>query len=723
MREGRVIRARVKTARAAAPVARMRRILADGVPAQSRAARGGASHRRADARARRRGQRQDARHHREDRAPRRPGRRRRRASWRSRSPTRPRARCASARSALLAAAGRKDAAAEVRISTFHALGLAIVRAEAKALGLKPRLLGDGPAGPRVDRRRARRDRRPLAHAQGAVGDQPLEERARDARRSAAQPRRTTTRRVGGEGLPALRRDARGVPGGRLRRPDPPAGRAPRARRRACARAGRRAPSTCSSTSTRTPTRRSTGCSARSSASAARFTAVGDDDQAIYGWRGATVDNLAGLERDYPGLVVVKLEQNYRSTTRILRSANALIANNAKLLDKRLWSDRGHGDAIRVVAARDEEAEAELVAAAISAHRFEHRGRWSDYAVLYRGNHQARPFEAAFRAQAIPYDVSGGQSWFERAEIKDLLRVPARDREPRRRPGVPARGLGAEARRRADDAREARRGRGDRAREPRRRRCARRRSRPSRTAARTRRCVAFVRPIDGLRRRAPREPAGRLIDELAARRSATRTTSSRRSTSARRKRKVASVREFTAWLAKKGDADRKTLVELAQTIALITMLEGRDGEGADAVRLSTLHAAKGLEFPHVFLVGLEEGILPHRESIENGAIDEERRLMYVGLTRARALAAPVVLPRAQARRRARRCGAVAVPEGAGAGRPALGGRAAAGRRGGAREGGRDRAARGARSPRSRDAAADATSPRRPSRRRRPSPGRR
>jgi len=364
---------------------------------------------------------------------------------------------------------------------------------------------------------------------------------------------------------------------------------------------------------------------------ARFTAVGDDDQAIYGWRGATVDNLAGLERDYPGLVVVKLEQNYRSTTRILRSANALIANNAKLFDKRLWSDHGHGDAIRVVAASDEEAEAELVAAAITAHRFEHRGRWSDYAVLYRGNHQARPFEAAFRAQAIPYDVSGGQSWFERTEIKDLcayLRVianPADDPAFLRAVSVPKRGVGQTTLAKlAEVAATAHASLSDAV------------QRPAFAAVAHGRAhatlIAFAATVDGLRRRAPREPAGRLIDELLreiAYEDYLVATYDKREAEG----KVASVREFAAWLAKKGEADRKTLVELAQTIALITMLEGRDGEGADTVRLSTLHAAKGLEFPHVFLVGLEEGILPHRESIENGAIDEERRLMYVGLTRA------------------------------------------------------------------------------------------
>ena len=153
---------------------------------------------------------------------------------------------------------------------------------------------------------------------------------------------------------------------------------------------------------------------------AHFTAVGDDDQSIYGWRGATRDNLEQLPNDFPTLRVIKLEQNYRSSVRILRSANALIANNPKLFDKRLWSELGHGDTIRVTPASDDESEAELVVHRLLAHKFEHRGRFADYAILYRGNHQARVFETTLRAQNVPYVISGGQSYFEKAEIKDIV---------------------------------------------------------------------------------------------------------------------------------------------------------------------------------------------------------------------------------------------------------------------------------------------------------------
>ena len=364
---------------------------------------------------------------------------------------------------------------------------------------------------------------------------------------------------------------------------------------------------------------------------ASFTAVGDDDQAIYGWRGASVDNLAALPLDYPALKVIKLEQNYRSTTRILRSANALIANNPKLHAKKLWSEHGHGDAIRVTPEKDDEAEAEGVVRRLLAHRFEHRGKFSDYAILYRGNHQAKLFEQQLRSQNTPYEISGGQSYFERTEIKDLvayLRVIANDDDDPafiRALTTPKRGIGATTLDRLGtvasmantslfDAVFA-----------------------EQTAAaippRQREGLdAFCALINNLRYRAEREPAGRLLDELIVDigyEDYLFATCERKQAEARWR----SVRDFVAWLAKKGEQDGRNVLELTQMIALITMLDGQEGRETDAVRLSTLHAAKGLEFPHVFLVGLEEGLLPHREAVANGNVDEERRLFYVGMTRA------------------------------------------------------------------------------------------
>ena len=364
---------------------------------------------------------------------------------------------------------------------------------------------------------------------------------------------------------------------------------------------------------------------------ARFTAVGDDDQAIYGWRGATLDNLAQLPRDYPSLKVVKLEQNYRSSVRILKSANALIANNPKLFDKRLWSELGHGDAIRVLPAGDDEAEAELVVARLLAHKFEHRGRFGDYAILYRGNHQARVFEAALRAHDVPYAISGGQSYFERAEIKDVvayLRLVANpDDDPAfiRAVSVPKRGVGETTLGRLSEVATRRH-----------------ESLFAAVSAPEFRAIAhakargeleqFCALLHDLSRRAPREPAGRLLSDLVRRIGYDdwlAATFDKRDAEARSK----SVADFVDWLSRKGEADRKNLLELTQTIALITMLEGRDADETDAVRLSTLHAAKGLEFPHVTIVGLEEGVLPHREAVDAGTVDEERRLFYVGITRA------------------------------------------------------------------------------------------
>ena len=362
-----------------------------------------------------------------------------------------------------------------------------------------------------------------------------------------------------------------------------------------------------------------------------FTAVGDDDQAIYGWRGATVENIAQLSRDYPQLSVIKLEQNYRSTGRILRSANALIAHNPKLFDKKLWSELGHGDTLRVAPAADEEAEAELVAARLCGHKFEHRTRYADYAILYRGNHQARVFETALRARDVPYEVSGGQSMFERPEIKDIvayLRLIANDGDDPafvRAVTTPKRGIGPTTLARlSETATHAGASLFAAVFEPRFR---------ARVPARQRETLeAFCAIIDRIRHRAEREPAGRLLDELVAAigyEDWLASTLDRGDCQTRSQ----SVRDFVAWLARKGERDSRNLLELTQMIALVTRLEDREAEDADAVRLSTLHAAKGLEFLHVFLVGLEEGVLPHREAVDAGDVNEERRLMYVGVTRA------------------------------------------------------------------------------------------
>lgn len=365
---------------------------------------------------------------------------------------------------------------------------------------------------------------------------------------------------------------------------------------------------------------------------AAFTAVGDDDQAIYGWRGASADNLRQLREDYPHLHVVKLEQNYRSTVRILKAANSLIANNPKLFEKRLWSDLGHGDPIQVMPTRDDEHEAESVVMRLLSHKFQHRTEWRDYAILYRGNYQARVFEQALRNEKVPYQLSGGQSFFDKSEIKDViayLRLIANgDDDPAfiRAVTTPKRGIGAATLEKLGQVAATLRTSlfeavfsaaaaaqiGERQLAP---------------------LIEFCNFINRFEARVAREPAGELLDELLKAIGYENYLFDQDDQRAAQNR-WDNVLEFSAWIAKKGEEDGKNLLELTQTIALITLLEGREDEAPNAVRLSTLHASKGLEFGHVFLVGVEENILPHRDAVDEGRLEEERRLMYVGVTRAK-----------------------------------------------------------------------------------------
>ncbi|MCF8158780.1 MAG: UvrD-helicase domain-containing protein [Burkholderiaceae bacterium] len=366
-----------------------------------------------------------------------------------------------------------------------------------------------------------------------------------------------------------------------------------------------------------------------------FTAVGDDDQAIYGWRGADVENLRQLTQDFTRLKVIKLEQNYRSTVRILRAANQVISNNPKLFEKKLWSELGTGDLIQVSAARDDEHEAESVVMKLMAHKFENRTAYADYAILYRGNHQARIFEQHLRNHKIPYTISGGQSFFDKAEIKDLvsyLRLIANeDDDPAfiRAATTPKKGIGNTTLERLGEYAslhkmslfaaafegEFQRELGGRQLDD---------------------LLTFCQYINKLQDRASKDPAGEVLnDMLTAIQYEAFLYDSEEPRSAEAKWK--NVLDFVGWLTGKGedngDGETRDLLNLTQMVALMIMLEGREDGEPDAVKLSTLHAAKGLEFGHVFLIGVEEGILPHRESVDNDKIEEERRLMYVGITRA------------------------------------------------------------------------------------------
>jgi ATP-dependent DNA helicase Rep len=362
---------------------------------------------------------------------------------------------------------------------------------------------------------------------------------------------------------------------------------------------------------------------------AALTVVGDDDQSIYAWRGASIENLHNLRNDYPKLHVIKLEQNYRSSQRILKVANHLINHNTKVFEKKLWSDHGIGDAIRIYAARDDEHEAESVVMKLMAHKFEHRTKYSDYAILYRSNHLSRAFEEQLRAQRVPYTVSGGTSFFDRAEIKDItayLRLIANpDDDPAfiRAITTPKRGignttlekLGSYAGLRHISLFEA-------AFEP--------QVQHELQPRQYEELMLFCNFINRIQDRADKDPCGELLDELL--RAINYETWLYDSHDPRQaESKWKNVEDFIGWLKRKAEADEKSLIAMVQTIALINMLEGKDQE-PDAVALSTLHAAKGLEFPHVFIVGAEEEILPFRDSDEK-QIEEERRLMYVGITRA------------------------------------------------------------------------------------------
>nr|WP_314271879.1 UvrD-helicase domain-containing protein [uncultured Kingella sp.] len=365
----------------------------------------------------------------------------------------------------------------------------------------------------------------------------------------------------------------------------------------------------------------------------RFTAVGDDDQSIYAWRGADMENLRRLQEDYPALKIIKLEQNYRSTARILKAANRVIANNPKLFPKMLWSQLGEGEAVRVAACQSEQHEAEYIVGQIARNKMVYGANYADFAILYRGNHQARVFEEALRSARIPYQISGGQSFFDKAEIKDVLCYMRLFANPNDDPAflraatAPKRGIGdttlgklnAYAKQNACSLFQAAQSMGA----------------LGELGNKSREAVQqFVMLVQDYRRRAENEDAGSVIQNLLAEIQFEAYLAGLDDNARTGEIRWKNVQELAAWLARKGEADGKNLIELSQTIALITLLEGREDDEIDAVKLSTLHASKGLEYPFVYLAGCEEGLFPHADSVEAGALEEERRLMYVGITRAK-----------------------------------------------------------------------------------------
>ena len=361
-----------------------------------------------------------------------------------------------------------------------------------------------------------------------------------------------------------------------------------------------------------------------------FTAVGDDDQSIYAWRGANPGNLDDLARDYPRLKLVKLEQNYRCSGRILRAANAVIANNPHLYEKKLWSALGEGEPLRILQCRDETHEAERIAAEIAHVQQSRKSPWSDFAILYRGNFQSRAFEQALRLLRVPYHVSGGTAFFDRAEVRDLiayLRVlvnPDDDSAFLRIVQTPKRDIGTstlEKLAQIAGVRGISMARAAESSEVHKQLSARPAAALAQFAEQIKRWRVAAASLDAA------ELCTKLISEsgYAAHLEATTKDPSVRA------RRHENLKELIDFL-RANEKGRGALGDLAAQLALLGNLE-RDDSG-NSVRLSTLHAAKGLEFRHVWLVGLEDGTLPHEGAINEGRLDEERRLFYVAITRAK-----------------------------------------------------------------------------------------
>ena len=371
----------------------------------------------------------------------------------------------------------------------------------------------------------------------------------------------------------------------------------------------------------------------------RFTVVGDDDQSIYSWRGAQPENLSLLQNHYPELKVIKLEQNYRSVGRILKSANILIANNPHMFEKKLFSAMEYGEPLRVIFGKNEENEAERVVAEIIRERFLDATRYGDYAILYRGNHQARIFEKALMNNRIPYKITGGQSFFARAEIKDILAYlrlvvnPDDDNAFLRIINTPRRGIGPStierigqlahqenlslfatcqhhglktllASRAYHDVQEF-----------------------------TQLILHTARESDSGEQHAA-QAVQQLIQAIHYEDWLFETSGSPTAAEMR----IKNVNELYRWVSDmlmgSPENDPMTLDQVVSRLVLRDMLSRQDeDDDSDQVQLMTLHSSKGLEFPYVFLVGMEEGLLPHQTSIDNEDIEEERRLAYVGVTRA------------------------------------------------------------------------------------------
>lgn len=375
---------------------------------------------------------------------------------------------------------------------------------------------------------------------------------------------------------------------------------------------------------------------------ARFTVVGDDDQSIYAWRGAQPENLALLQQDFPNLQVIKLEQNYRSSNRILHAANALIDHNPHVFKKKLWSEMGMGDMIRVIACSDEANEAERVISEMIVHKFKYKTQFKDYAILYRGNFQSRLFESALREQNIPYRLSGGQSFFDKSEIKDVMSYlkiivnPDDDAAFLRVVNTPRREIGATtltklsayATQREVSLFDA---------------C----HELGLSTVLSDKALSRVQYFGQLLLDWSKQAASiegeevihfirQFIEKIEYDNWLHETSANPRQA----EKRIENVRDLLLWIeriinkAKQEDDEEMPMEKVVAHMTLMDMLDRNEEElEHNKVSLMTLHASKGLEFPHVFLIGMEEELLPHKQNLESPGLEEERRLAYVGITRA------------------------------------------------------------------------------------------
>jgi ATP-dependent DNA helicase Rep len=370
---------------------------------------------------------------------------------------------------------------------------------------------------------------------------------------------------------------------------------------------------------------------------ARFTVVGDDDQSIYSWRGARPQNLVLLQTDFPKLRVIKLEQNYRSTERILHCANILIQNNPHIFEKKLFSELGYGEPLQVITAKNEDHEAERVVAELMAHKFMGATKFKDYAILYRGNFQSRVFEKVLMSNRIPYKINGGMSFFGRTEVKDImayLRLLVNqddDNALLRVINTPTRGIGRVSLEKLGNlANRNRSSMFEAAFDP--------NLQDVLTGKALVSVEQFSRWIVELSDRAVRGDGIATIREMIKTMGYEEWLYESSTSPKAAEMGMANISTLFGWISNMlegGELDPPmTLHEVVNRLILRDMMErGEDDEESDQVQLMTLHSSKGLEFPYVFIVGMEEGLLPHQSSIDEDNIDEERRLAYVGITRA------------------------------------------------------------------------------------------